>query len=83
MSDYRRRNELAMELETRLQSGELVIENGWLVEVVDQHTCGTGEGGHYGAHEPGCGRVPVFDIAAAMVRDQDELLASDQDWGAP
>lgn len=81
---YRRRDDMAVELETRLESGDLVIENGWLVEVENKHTCGTGENGHYGLHEPGCGRVPVFDIAAAMIRDQDEALAADgRAWGVP
>lgn len=35
------------------------IENGWLVEYVDRNTCGTGENG---AHEPGCGTVPIADL---------------------
>lgn len=38
------------------------IDGRWLVEVHDHHTCGTGEGGHYGAHEPGCGTVPLLDL---------------------
>ena len=25
---------------------------------VGTHTCGTGPGGHYGVHEPGCGAEP-------------------------
>lgn len=77
-----RRNEMAAELEARLESGESAIENGWLVDIVDHHTCGTGENGHYGLHEPGCGRVPVFDIAAAMIHSQDAALAADgREWG--
>ena len=74
---YRRRDAIAMDIDIRIAEGDLLIENGWLVEITHAHTCGTGTVGHYGAHEPGCGRVPVFDIAAAMVRDQDELLADD------
>ena len=31
------------------------IMDGWLVIDTGEHTCGTGPGGHYGAHEPGCG----------------------------
>mgnify|MGYP001161892120 CR=1 FL=1 len=31
------------------------IMDGWLVIDTGKHTCGTGPGGHYGAHEPGCG----------------------------
>jgi hypothetical protein len=46
---------------------QYAVENGWLVEVVNGHTCGTGAGGHYGAHEPGCGLVPVARV--------DDLLA--------
>lgn len=78
---YKRRDEMAAELEARLESGDSIIENGWLVDVVHHHTCGAGENGYYGLHEPGCGRVPVFDIAAAMVRNQDEALADDgREW---
>lgn len=40
----------------------LEIEGDWLVEVVDEHTCGTGPNGHYGLHEPGCGTVPVAQL---------------------
>lgn len=39
------------------------VEGDWLVQEVDEHTCGTGPGGHYGAHEPGCGLVPVLDLS--------------------
>lgn len=79
---YQRRNNMATELEARLETGESIIEHGWLVDVVGHHTCGAGENGHYGLHEPGCGREPVFDIAAAMVRSQDEALADDgREWG--
>ena len=31
------------------------IMDGWLVIDTGKHTCGTDPGGHYGAHEPGCG----------------------------
>lgn len=31
------------------------IMGGWLVIDTGRHNCGTGPGGHYGAHEPGCG----------------------------
>ena len=31
------------------------IMDGWLVIDTGRHTCGTGPGGHYGTHEPGCG----------------------------
>ena len=39
------------------------IEGTWLVEVVDEHTCGAGPGSGTGMHEPGCGLVPVVDLA--------------------
>lgn len=39
---------------------DLYIEAGWVVERVGYHTCGTGRDGYYGAHEPGCGSVPVM-----------------------
>lgn len=42
---------------------ELAIVNDWLVESVGEHTCGTGPEGHYGAHEPGCGYVPLVNLA--------------------
>lgn len=56
-----------------MSSTEYAIENGWLVEVVNEHTCGTGPGGHYGAHEPGCGMVPVARV--------EDLLANRADSG--
>lgn len=37
------------------------IVNGWLVEVVDQHTCGAGPGSGAG-HEPDCGLVPITSL---------------------
>lgn len=51
----------------------LRIEGTWLVREVDEHTCGTGPGGHYGLHEPGCGLIPEVDLStlpgwAALVR---------------
>lgn len=41
----------------------LSIMNGWLVEMVGKHNCGTGPDGHYGAHEPGCGYEPHLNLA--------------------
>lgn len=38
------------------------IEGTWLVEVVNEHTCGTSEGGYYGLHEPGCGTIPLENL---------------------
>lgn len=36
------------------------IDSGWLVEEVDEHTCG---GPVNGMHEPGCGLVPLVDLS--------------------
>lgn len=41
---------------------ETRIDGDWLVDVHQHHTCGTGPNGHYGAHEPGCGEVPVVNL---------------------
>lgn len=40
---------------------DLSIMNGWLVESVSRHTCGAGMDGY--GHEPGCGYVPVLNLA--------------------
>lgn len=50
------------EISADFKAGKIGIENGWLVEYVDGHTCGTGENGYYGQHEPGCGTVPIVDL---------------------
>lgn len=59
-------------------SNQYAVENGWLVELVNEHTCGTAAGGYYGAHEPGCGMIPLarvedliarFDTVAERLRD--------------
>lgn len=50
------------------EANEYAIENGWLCEVAKVHTCGTDPGGYFGAHEPGCGLLPVARI--------DDLLAA-------
>ena len=55
------------EVTADFKAGKLIIENGWLVEVVDRHTCGTGPDGYYGAHEPGCGMIPVADLARQFI----------------
>jgi hypothetical protein len=47
------------------------VENGWLCEVVNEHTCGTGPDGYCGAHEPGCGLVPVARVDE-LLREQAE-----------
>ena len=41
-------------------STEYAVENGWLVEVINEHTCGAGVGSM--PHEPGCGMVHVARI---------------------
>jgi hypothetical protein len=40
---------------------ELAIENGWLVQRLNYHTCGAREGGHC-LNEPGCGSSPVAEL---------------------
>jgi hypothetical protein len=50
------------EITEDFKAGKVGIENGWLVEYVSKHTCGTGPNGYYGAHEPGCGTVPLMDL---------------------
>lgn len=42
-----------------MKAPEYAVSSGWLVEVVDQHTCGAG--GAFG-HEPGCGSIPVARV---------------------
>jgi hypothetical protein len=37
------------------------IVHGYLVEVVDEHTCGAGPGSGAG-HEPDCGLVPIVSV---------------------
>lgn len=52
---------------------KLELVNGWLVQVVDEHTCGAGSGSGAG-HEPDCGLVPIasfehlFELLAAEAR---------------
>jgi hypothetical protein len=53
--------------EEQRQAANLTITSGWLVEEVDEHTCGTDRDGYYGHHEPGYGQIPVMQI--------DELVA--------
>lgn len=43
-------------------SSRLIVDSGWLVEEVDEHTCGTDPSGHYGQHEPGCGLIPAVQL---------------------
>jgi hypothetical protein len=47
---------------TNLKPGDLTVMGDWLVEYAGEHTCGTGPGGHYGAHEPGCGYEPLANL---------------------
>jgi hypothetical protein len=44
------------------------VVNGYLVEYVDRHTCGTSEGGYYGLHEPGCGMEPLGKVEDLLDR---------------
>jgi hypothetical protein len=46
----------------QLREARLTITSGWLVEEVDEHTCGTDRDGYYGHHEPSCGQIPVMEV---------------------
>lgn len=50
---------------------KLELVNGWLVQVVDEHTCGAGPGSGAG-HEPDCGLVPIVSVEHLF-----ELLAAE------
>lgn len=50
------------EAETRAEGVRLRIEGRWLVEVVDDCTCG-GSGVLSPAHQPGCGLLPQLDLS--------------------
>ena len=55
---------LAAAQEREQRVAEFRIVGTWLIEEVGHHTCGTERGGHFGAHEPGCGQEPVINLAA-------------------
>ncbi|QAY70015.1 hypothetical protein [Xylanimonas protaetiae] len=59
---------------------EMSIEGTWLVEAVDGCTCGVGPHGYYGAHEPGCGSVPLVNLAT--LAGWTDLLAGAEARGA-
>lgn len=44
------------------QYPHLEVDGNWLVEVVNEHTCGAGPGSGAG-HEPDCGTIPVGRLA--------------------
>jgi hypothetical protein len=48
------------------QAPGLVIENGWIAQVVDSCTCGNGDAYPYG-HQPGCGLEPIATVESALV----------------
>ena len=56
------------------------IEGHWLVEHVNEHTCGTGKDGYYGAHEPGCGTLPVQDLAQMDGWDEHVAAIKAEAW---
>jgi len=60
-------------------SGEVryAIVDGWLVEDVGEHTCGTGPSGYYGAHEAGCGLVPMVRLDDAILAAAREVFTDD------
>lgn len=75
--DYAKRDEIARLLQRSFEEGTARLEHGWIVEVANRHTCGAGENGYYGAHEPGCGLIPIFDVAAAIARENHAPLPLD------
>lgn len=60
---------------------DMSIMNGWLVEAVGEHTCGAGADGY--GHEPGCGYVPVLNLAEldGYPPQVDEAKLADVIWG--
>ena len=54
------------------------IMGGWLVIATGQHNCGTGPGGHFGAHEPGCGleQAVQLDNLPGWPGDERDRLAT-------
>jgi len=48
---------------------EYAIENGWLVELVREHTCGAGPGSGAG-HEPGCGMIPIATVENLLAENE-------------
>jgi hypothetical protein len=60
--------------EATFHGATYAIDCGWLVEVVDEHTCGAGPGSYGGLHEPGCGTIPVARV--------DDLLRALSDLNA-
>lgn len=62
-----------------MSGGEVryAIVDGWLVEDVGEHTCGTGPSGYYGAHEAGCGLVPMVEIPGAVLTAAREVFTDD------
>lgn len=60
------------------------IVNGWLAQHVGHHTCGTAQGGHFGAHEPGCGWEPICKVSElpALLAPRSELEALEGYVGA-
>lgn len=47
------------QLDADFKAGRIIIDNGWLVEVVDG--CTHGCPAEYG-HQPGCGLEPLVDL---------------------
>lgn len=60
----------------------LEVDGDWLIEVVNEHTCGAGPGSGAG-HEPGCGTIPVgrLERPGVLAEIADERVRQDQKWG--
>lgn len=64
--------------DSALNPDDMSIMNGYLVLSVNEHTCGTGPDGHYGAHEPGCGYEPLVNLAEIPGYPADAASAMDR-----
>lgn len=57
-----RRQALRDELTQSFHMNKLGVENGWLVEYIDQCTCAGGGAEVSGKHERHCGIEPIMDL---------------------
>ena len=64
----RKRDKLRASYQLDIDEGRIILENGWIIGLVDECTCSP----HYGAHEPGCGREPYAQLADLLVASTPE-----------
>lgn len=70
MAQWEEEAAIAAEIDADFAAGKLTIESGWLVEVHDEHTCAGGTPESNGMHEPGCGLVPLINLAALFTKKE-------------